>query len=144
MASNYVVNVTDDNITCPACSVTINLVKNKGVGATYAKEWSQLPSPHTKFLKIWNDSDISETWVTKDQLWDLIDQDIPSFKKRVPFNGRISEILGAGTRFGEPLIEKTKDVKESYSHTTKGPFYRLNKSRVNYVLQRGGMLSQEL
>lgn len=144
MASNYVVNVTDDNITCPACGVTVNLVKNKSVGATYAKDWLQLPSPHTKFLKLWSDSDLSDSWLTKDELWTNFSKDIPSFIKRVPFNGRVSEILSAGTKYSTPLLERSGELKSSRLNTIKGPFYKLNKGRVSTVLSRGGILTEEL
>jgi hypothetical protein len=142
-------------IKCPDCEATVKLLQNTSVGASYAKTWTELPDSHIIFLGLWRKivgqglEAPENEWITKQELFDKVsthedfqNSALGGFKNRVPFNGRISELVGAGTAFGEPLVSKSSQLK-SGSHTTiRGPFYRLNIQRVDTVLKHGGILNE--
>ena len=109
-------------IHCPDCDITIKLLQNTSVGANYAKSWTVLPDSHMIFLGLWSKivgkttESLDNEWVTKQELFDKVSQlddfknsELGGFKNRVPFNGRISELVGAGTTFGEPLVSKSSN-----------------------------------
>lgn len=142
-------------IKCPDCDITIKLLQNTSVGASYAKTWTVLPDSHIIFLGLWRklvgkttESPENE-WTTKQELFDRVSQHedfkdsaLGGFKNRVPFNGRISEMVGAGTAFGDPLVSKSSQLKSGSHSTVRGPYYRLNIQRVDLVLNHGGILNE--
>jgi hypothetical protein len=142
-------------VNCPDCSTTIKLLQNTSVGASYAKTWTDLPNSHIIFLGLWRKlvgKSIESTeneWITKNDLFAMVsthedfqNSDLGGFKNRVPFNGRISELVGAGTSWGEPLVSKSNQIKSTSHNTIRGPFYRLNTQRVDTVLNHGGILNE--
>lgn len=147
MNRENIVKVSGDSIDCPSCKTQIKLLLNRSVGAAYAKGWKTLPTNHISFLQMWVDSDFVNHWTTKHDLYHkLYSQlsELGGFGKRVPFNGRVSELVSAGTDFGTALVEKSQQTKSSPHNTVKGPFYRLNIPRVKKVLQHGGHLTKEV
>jgi hypothetical protein len=140
-------------IKCPDCDITIKLLQNTSVGASYAKNWTVLPDSHIIFLGLWRKlvgkttEAPEDEWITKQELFEKVsrhddfkDSALGGFKNRVPFNGRISELVGAGTAFGDPLVSKSSQLKSTTFNTVRGPFYRLNIQRTDVVLGQGGLL----
>ena len=147
MNRENIVKVSGDRIDCPSCHTQIRLLHHRSIGAAYAKDWETLPVNHTSFLSLWLESDFSNHWTTKHDLYHKLYSQISSlggFGKRVPFNGRVSELVSAGTKYGAALVEKSKQVKSSPHNTVTGPFYKINIPRVRQVLAHGGHLTEEV
>lgn len=145
--SRHKVKVYGQSINCPCCSAKIRLIQHKGKGAAYAKKWQSLSLNHVEFLKLWLDSDFKDSWINKNTLFKKL---LPQMKKdklrgfigRVPFNGRVSELVSAGIDYNSSLLEKIPSVKTGNNgDIIRGPFYKLRISRVRHVLRHGGILT---
>ena len=134
------VKVYGKSIYCPYCNAKIKLLQHKGHGAFYARKWRYLNLQHTKFLKLWIDSDLKFESIDKNELYKELLKGmkhlkLSAFAKRVPFNGRVSELISAGTNYNSDLVEKKP------RNNKKGPFYKLRIQRVKHVLRHGGILT---
>jgi hypothetical protein len=135
------VMVVDGHITCPECKCIVTVIQNKSIGASYAKKWEKLHPIHTQFLTWWvsTPSRRYETY-TKTELLELFKQETGINVTDDSFNARISELLSAGTEFGQPLLTRSRNVKDSIHHTSKAPVYQLNIKRVMDVIYDGGRM----
>ena len=139
------VTVTDSFIKCPHCSHRIKLIQNKSHGAVYSRRWESINAQQLQFLKIWTNSGIDDSFITKRSLHknllkDIKNHQLSGFVNAIPFAARVSELVSAGTNFNSALIEKVPSVKSYNGDQIKGPFYRLNIKRVKKVLRKGGNL----
>jgi hypothetical protein len=141
----HTVKVKSSSINCPCCSAKINLIQHKGHGATYARDWKSLSLEQVLFLEIWANSKHKLAYMDKNTVYEIflsqmIKGKMKGFINRVPFNGRISELVSAGTDYGSSLIEKIP-AKDHEKLMAKGPFYKIRLPRVRHVLKRGGILN---
>ena len=138
--------VANDFIKCPHCKARIKLVQHKSVGAVYARRWTSINVQGLIFLKIWRDSGIGDSYITKRKLHaTLLPQiriaKLSGYINPINFAGRISEMVSAGTDHKKALLEKIPSVTTSNGDIAKGPFYMLNLARVAKVLKKGGILT---
>ncbi len=141
----HCVKVKSSSINCPCCSAKINLIQHKGHGATYARDWKSLNLEQVLFLEAWANSEHKMAYMDKNTLYKRFLSKIKKgkmkgFINRVPFNGRISELVSAGTDYGSSLIEKIPATQHE-KLMAKGPYYKLRLPRVRHVLKRGGILN---
>ena len=139
------VTVTDNFIRCPHCKTRIRLIQNKSHGAVYARRWESINAQQLQFLKIWTNSGIDESFITKKSLHknllkEIKNHQLSGFVNMINFAARISELVSAGTNYNSALIEKVQSVKSQNGDQIKGPFYRLNIKRVKKVLRKRGIL----
>jgi len=138
--------VTENFIRCPCCNNRIRLIQHKAHGAVYARKWESINLQQMIFLKMWSDSGIEDSYVTKRNLHKTL---LPQIKKAklsgfinpINFAARISELVSAGTDHKGAMIEKINSVKSFERDLIKGPFYKLRLTRVAKVLKRGGNLT---
>jgi hypothetical protein len=137
--------VTENFIKCPHCKHRIRLIQNKSHGAVYARKWESINAQQLQFLKIWVNSGIDESFITKrslhkNMLKEIKNHQLSGFINPINFAARVSELVSAGTNYNSALIEKVSSVKSFSGDMIKGPFYRLNIKRVKKVLKKGGNL----
>lgn len=138
--------VANNFIKCPHCAHRIRLIQHKSVGAVYSRSWTSINVQGLIFLKIWRDSGIGDSYITKRKLHTAL---LPQIRKGklsgyinpINFAGRISEMVSAGTNHKKALVEKIPSVTTSNGDIAKGPFYKLNLARVAKVLKKGGILT---
>ena len=138
--------VANNFIKCPSCAHRIRLIQHKSVGAVYARSWTSINVQGLVFLKIWRDSRIGDSYITKRKLHTAL---LPQIRKAklsgyvnpINFAGRISELVSAGTDHKKALIEKIPSVTSINGDIAKGPFYMLKLARVAKVLKKGGILT---
>ncbi len=138
--------VTENFIKCPHCKHRIRLIQNKSHGAVYARKWESINAQQLQFLKIWVNSGIDESFITKrslhkNMLKEIKNHQLSGFINPINFAARVSELVSAGTNHNGALIEKVPQVVSLGSDTIKGPFYRLNMKRVKQVIKRSGVLT---
>lgn len=138
--------VTNNFIKCPHCAHRIRLVQHKSVGAVYARSWTSINVQGLIFLRIWRDSKIGESYITKRKLHTALLPQIKTAKlsgyiNPINFAGRVSEMVSAGTDHKQALIEKISSVTSNDGDIIKGPFYKLKLGRINKVLKKGGILT---
>lgn len=140
------VMVVDGAVTCPSCKCNFAIVQNKSVGAQYAKDWMVLGKKHRDFLTWWvsNPNRRNELF-EKSELLAGFKNETGIGMSEDGFNARISELLSAGTKYGVPLLFRTKNEKVRDPHTfvpktVKPPVYGLHLKRVMDVLYAGGRL----
>ena len=138
--------VANNFIKCPHCDHRIRLIQHKSVGAVYARAWTSINVQGLIFLKIWRDSGIGDSYITKRKLHaTLLPQiriaKLSGYINPINFAGRISELVSAGTDHKKALIEKIPSVTSINGDIAKGPFYMLKLARVAKVLKKGGILT---
>ena len=138
--------VTENFIRCPCCNNRIRLVQHKSHGAVYARKWDSINLQQMIFLKIWVDSGIEDSYITKRNIHKTLLPQIKAarlagFINPINFAARISELVSAGTDHKGAMIEKIPSVKSLEKDLIRGPFYKLRLTRVNKVLKRGGNLT---
>jgi len=122
------------------------LVQHKSHGAVYARKWDSINLQQMIFLKIWVDSGIEDSYITKRNIHKTLLPQIKAarlagFINPINFAARISELVSAGTDHKGAMIEKIPSVKSLEKDLIRGPFYKLRLTRVNKVLKRGGNLT---
>lgn len=140
------VMIVDGMVTCPQCECAFKVAQNKSVGAQYAKDWDSISEKHKNFLLWWISSEERRyKEFEKSELLEGFKHETGLPMSEDGFNARMSEMLSAGTLYGDPLVTRTKNVKDFNYHTrsanTTGiPLYRLNVQRVKQVLNNQGRL----
>ena len=106
---------------------------NTGHGATYAKDWEELPPKCGLIIKTWyNDANWRNTAWEKNDLRALMANNAIQYTP-ASFLARISELVGAGfVKISEP------EIKDEPHNTTKAPRYSLNMDIVkDWIMERG-------
>jgi hypothetical protein len=132
--------VTDGAVTCPDCSSWFEVAQHQSVGASYAKKWWRITKFHIVFLSWWRNSTYKKGSYEKITLREAFKKATGFHVSDDAFNARVSELVGAGTAYAEPLVFKTLGDKASPRVTSSAPTYYLNPKRVDRVLELEGVL----